>query len=50
MFLAEILFLSMMWNCENLDSNGGDIYQYEVGMDDLSWELCDSTTSIVLFK
>lgn len=31
------------------DSNG-DIYQYEVDMNDLSWELCDSTTTILDYE
>lgn len=32
------------------DDNGADIYQYEVDMDDLSWELCDSTTVILDYE
>lgn len=29
------------------DSDGGDRYQYDVDMDNLMWEICDSATSIL---
>ncbi len=34
-----------VWN-----SNGGDRYQYEVDMNDLQWELCDSTTTVLNYE
>lgn len=32
------------------DINGADVYQYDVDMNDLSWELCDSTTMILDYE
>lgn len=34
-----------VWN-----SNGADRYQYEVDMNDLQWELCDSTASVLDYE
>lgn len=33
------------WN-----SNGADRYQYEVEMDDLNWEICDSTATVMNYE
>ncbi len=32
------------------DSNGGDKYQYEVDINDLSWQLCDSTEIVLDYE
>lgn len=32
------------------DINGADQYEYEVDMDDLSWELCDSTSTVLGYE
>ncbi len=34
-----------VWN-----ANGGDRYQYDVDMNDLQWELCDSTTTVLDYE
>lgn len=34
-----------VWN-----SNGGDRYQYDVDMNDLQWELCDSTATVLDYE